>query len=90
MSRRHTETAKILEFALDVGGRLSHVLGEALPEDAKRHLLNAQRELITALVITYEHQAGTRRGGGEGGVRRTTSGKLAAPPAPRTRRIKVD
>lgn len=89
MSRRPGDTARVLEFALDMGGRLSHVLGEALPDDAKRHLLNAQRELITALVIMYEHQAGARRDApaGEGrGRRRTTAGSAAA----RTRRIRVD
>ncbi|MDQ6692417.1 MAG: hypothetical protein M3Z13_06590, partial [Candidatus Dormibacteraeota bacterium] len=66
-----------------------HALGEALPEDAKHHLLNAQRELITALVIVYEHQAGARRPAAPGGKRRTTKGRPQAE-LPRTRRIRVD
>ena len=89
MSRRPGDTARIVEFALDMGSRLTHVLGEALPDDARRHLLNAQREMITALVIMYEHQAGARRDtpSGEGrGRRRTTAGSAAV----RTRRNKVD
>jgi hypothetical protein len=61
MSRRYSETAGMVEFALETAKRLSHVLSEGLPDDAKHHLLNAQRELITALVIMYEHQAGARR-----------------------------
>jgi hypothetical protein len=51
----------MVEFALEMGKRLSHALSDGLPEEAKHHLLNAQRELITALVIMYEHQAGSRR-----------------------------
>jgi len=61
VSRRQGDTTRMIEFALDVGGRLTHALSDALPEEAKRHLLVAQRELITALVIMYEHQAGNRR-----------------------------
>ena len=89
MSRRPADTARLLEFALDMGGKITHVLGEALPEDAKHHLLNAQRELLTALVIIYEHQSGPRRTGQAGVGRRATTGR-AQSALPRTRRIKVD
>jgi cation transport regulator ChaB len=51
----------MVEFALEMGKRLSHAFSDGLPEEARHHLQNAQRELITALVIMYEHQAGTRR-----------------------------
>lgn len=61
MSRRYSETARLLEFALDMGQRVLGSVSEMLPEDARRHLNNAQREVIQALVIVYEQQAGTRR-----------------------------
>lgn len=61
MSRRYSESARLLEFALDMGQRVIGSVSEMLPEEAKHHLLNAQREVIQALVIVYEHQAGTRR-----------------------------
>jgi hypothetical protein len=90
MSRRPaSETERVIRFAIDFGGRLSHVLGEAIPDEAKRHLLNAQRELITALVIMYEHQAGARRAPLP--RRRASSpSRPAAARKPRTTRIKVD
>ena len=78
MSRRPSESAGMLEFALEMGKRLSQVLSDGLPEEAKHHLLNAQRELITALVIMYEHQAGARR-----------SNFVASRPAAPVRRAKV-
>lgn len=61
MSRRYSDTARLLEFALDMGQKVIGSVNEMLPEDAKHHLLNAQREVIQALVIVYEQQAGTRR-----------------------------
>ena len=92
MSRRPTsDTERLIRFAIDVGGRLSHALGERIPDDAKSHLLNAQRELITALVIMYEQQAGMRRramrdgNGARGGRRKAAQSRRA-----RTTRIRVD
>ena len=61
MSRRYSESARLLELALDMGQRVVGSVSERLPAEAKRHLLNAQREVIQALVIVYEQQAGTRR-----------------------------
>ena len=61
MNRRYSESARLLEFALEMGQRVVGSVGEMLPDDAKRHLLNAQREVIQALVIVYEQLAGTRR-----------------------------
>jgi len=61
VNRRYSESARLLEFALEMGQRVVGSVGEMLPDEAKRHLLNAQREVIQALVIVYEQQAGTRR-----------------------------
>jgi hypothetical protein len=83
----------MVEFALEMGKRLSHALSEGLPDEAKHHLLNAQRELITALVIMYEHQAGGRRPGFTTRSSRspaTTRPRRAAPKKPRSTRIPVE
>ena len=49
------------EAAAEVGQRLGALLKDVVPPDAQHHLLNAQRELLTALLLIYEHQAGARR-----------------------------
>lgn len=91
MSRRYPESQGMVEFVLEMGKRLSHALSEGLPDEAKHHLLNAQRELITALVIMYEQQAGSRR---QGPGTRTASppSRPRRPPAkkPRSARIPVE
>ena len=48
-------------MAIDLGQRVSSLLRDVVPPDAQQHLLNAQRELLTALFLIYEHQAGARR-----------------------------
>jgi hypothetical protein len=60
------------------------VVRDVIPPDAQHHLLNAQRELLTALVLIYEHQAGTRRQATRrrSAARRTTR--------PRVTRIKIE
>jgi hypothetical protein len=81
----------MVDFVLDMGKRLSHALSDGLPEEAKQHLLNAQRELITALVLMYEHQAGTRRA--EFPARRAAAARrrTASPPRrPRSNKIPID
>ena len=80
----------MVEFALDMGKRLSQVLSDGLPDEARHHLLNAQRELITALVIMYEHQAGTRRGDLPARRAAAATRRRAAPRKPRSTRIQID
>lgn len=76
-----SETERLAELLGEVGQRLGGALGEFVPPEAHRHLLNAQRELLTALFLIYEHQVGARRDrGGEGYA------EDAAPPRPRRRR----
>ena len=50
-----------VDAAIDLGHRVSALLRDVVPPDAQQHLLNAQRELLTALFLIYEHQAGARR-----------------------------
>jgi hypothetical protein len=52
---------RLLEFANDIGNRLGGAMGDMVPPDAREHLLNAQKELLTALFLIYEHQVGARR-----------------------------
>ncbi|MDR0359198.1 MAG: hypothetical protein LBJ87_07025 [bacterium] len=58
-----SETERLAELLGEVGHRLGGALGEFVPPEAHRHLLNAQRELLTALFLIYEHQVGARRDG---------------------------
>ena len=91
MSRRYPDSAGMVDFVLDMGKRLSHALSDGVPEEARQHLLNAQRELITALVLMYEHQAGSRRE--EFGPRRAAAARrrAAAPPRrPRVNKITIE
>jgi len=81
----------MVDFVLDMGKRLSHALSDGLPPEARQHLLNAQRELITAMVLMYEHQAGTRRA--EFPARRAAAAqrrRTAPPKRPRSTKIPVE
>jgi hypothetical protein len=64
------ETERLVEVAALIGGRLNSAVKDVIPPEAQTHLLNAQRELLTAVFLIYEHQVAGRR---------------AAPPAPRRR-----
>ena len=55
------ETERWVEMATMIGQRLNTVVKDVVPPEAQTHLLNAQRELLTALFLIYEHQAGVRR-----------------------------
>ena len=82
---------RVIELINELGSRVSHVLTDMVPPRAQVHLLNAQRELITALMLIYEHQATTRRRE-EPVVRGASrSSPTARPRAPRqVRKIDID
>jgi hypothetical protein len=73
-----------VDLAIDLGQRVSSLLKDVVPPDAQQHLLNAQRELLTALFLIYEHQAGARRAPGQRHVRG------ARRPARRPRLTRID
>ena len=84
---------RLAEMAGFLGQRINSALKDVIPPEAQLHLLNAQRELLTAIFLIYEHQVTTRRGGG------TAGGEGGRPPARRRRpssrgsrvtRIRVD
>ncbi|GAC1510236.1 MAG: hypothetical protein NVS1B3_12810 [Candidatus Dormibacteraceae bacterium] len=61
------EGEHVIELVNELGSRVGHLLSDMVPPRAQVHLLNAQRELITALMLIYEHRvsaapAGRRRG----------------------------
>lgn len=55
------DTERIAELAALIGQRLGSAMRDVIPAEAQTHLLNAQRELLTAAFLIYEHQAGARR-----------------------------
>lgn len=56
------EAERWLELARELGEKVAGAVRDVVPPEAQAHLLNAQRELLTALFLIYEHQAGGRRG----------------------------
>ena len=55
-----TETERIARLAHEFSSRLGGAVKDMIPPEAQHHLLNAQRELLTALFLIYEHQASGR------------------------------
>lgn len=47
---------RLIETINELGTRIGHLLSDMVPPAAQVHLLNAQRELITALMLIYEHR----------------------------------
>ena len=50
---------RLIELVSELGTRMGNLLTDMVPPSAQVHLLNAQRELITALVLIYEHRVTT-------------------------------
>jgi len=65
---------RLIELVNELGTRVGNLLTDMVPPAAQVHLLNAQQELITALMLIYEHRVTTPPSGGrrrvEGGSRR--------------------
>lgn len=47
---------RMIELVNELGSRIGHMVSDMVPPSAQVHLLNAQRELITALMLIYEHR----------------------------------
>jgi len=67
---------RAIELINELGSRVGHLLSDMVPPAAQVHLLNAQRELITALMLIYENRVApepaARRACRARGARRTT------------------
>ena len=50
---------RLIELINELGSRVTHVVSDMVPPAAQVHLLNAQRELITALMLIYENRLAT-------------------------------
>lgn len=59
---------RLIETVNELGSRVGHLLSDMVPPAAQVHLLNAQRELITALMLIYEHRVTATPGGGRRGT----------------------
>jgi hypothetical protein len=53
------EGERLIELINELGSRVTHVVSDMVPPAAQVHLLNAQRELITALMLIYENRVTT-------------------------------
>lgn len=78
------ETERLVEVATMIGQRLNAAVKDVVPPEAQVHLLNAQRELLTALFLIYEHQAGVRR------PAPTPNRRPRAPRRERVQRIEIE
>lgn len=60
-------------MAQNASSLLGITLGDIVPAEAQRHLINAQRELLLAVVLTVEHNTsrGSRAAAKSGRKRRT-------------------
>ena len=70
---------RLIELINELGSRVTHVVSDMVPPSAQVHLLNAQRELITALMLIYENRVASTP------PARTGSTRSSARPAPRRR-----
>jgi hypothetical protein len=70
---------RLIETVNELGTRIGHLLSDMVPPAAQVHLLNAQRELITALMLIYEHRVTSA----PGGRRRTSATGARRAPAKR-------
>jgi hypothetical protein len=91
------DSERLAEMAGFIGQRLNSALRDVIPPEAQIHLLNAQRELITAIFLIYEHQVAARRGQGDSagdkgrdGGRATTRRRRTASRGSRVTHIRVD
>jgi hypothetical protein len=73
---------RLIETVNELGSRVGHLLSDMVPPAAQVHLLNAQRELITALMLIYEHRVTSA----PGATRRRSGASTGARSAPARRR----
>ena len=81
------DSERLAEMAGFLGQRLNSALKDVIPAEAQIHLLNAQRELLTAVFLIYEHQLGARRAPSS---RRSPARRSPARRRARVTKIRVD
>ncbi|HEX7265720.1 MAG TPA: hypothetical protein VF383_16200 [Candidatus Dormibacteraeota bacterium] len=72
---------RLIELVNELASRVSNLVTDMVPPAAQVHLLNAQRELITALMLIYEHRvtSPTGRRAGAAPARRRASQRRRTP-----------
>ncbi|HVH63390.1 MAG TPA: hypothetical protein VNA65_07305 [Candidatus Dormibacteraeota bacterium] len=68
---------RVIELVSELGSRVGTVLSDMVPPAAQVHLLNAQRELITALMLIYENRVAPPRTP-RGRIRKATTRRRAS------------
>jgi hypothetical protein len=63
---------RMIELINELGSRVGHIVSDMVPPAAQVHLLNAQRELITALMLIYENRVSSTQAP-RGRVKRATA-----------------
>jgi hypothetical protein len=81
---------RMIELANELASRAGHLLSDMVPPAAQVHLLNAQRELITALMLMYEHRVAGAPEGRAGGRARARQAPARRRPTKRTGKIPID
>jgi hypothetical protein len=76
---------RVIELINELGSRVSNVLSDMVPPSAQVHLLNAQRELITALMLIYENRVAPTPG-----ATRTRRARTKRRTTRRDTKIKID
>ena len=76
---------RVIELLNELGSRVGNVLADVVPPAAQVHLLNAQRELITALMLIYENRVAP-----EPATRRARRARTTRRTARRDRKIPID
>ena len=79
---------RAIELINELATRVGNILSDMVPPSAQVHLLNAQRELITALVLIYEHRVTTGANPRSGRPGRT--GRAARRAPRRVRKIPIE
>jgi hypothetical protein len=79
---------RVIELVNELGQRVSHLVSDMVPPAAQVHLLNAQRELITALMLIYEHRVTAGPGGRTGAAARRAPARRRT--AKRVGKIPID
>ena len=78
---------RAIELVNELATRVGNLLSDMVPPSAQVHLLNAQRELITALVLIYENRVTS--GPGTRTRRSRATGRAARSPR-RVRKIPIE
>ena len=76
---------RLIELLGELGSRAGHVFSDVVPPAAQVHLMNAQREVLTALMLIYENRVSP-----EPVARRARRARTARRTTKRDRKIPIE